>query len=118
MKKPNPMTAALTSALALLVLSGCAQQTSSRRAGLSPAQAAECRARSEDQYRAQNRADIYKSDTYATSTRDSPFSTSGLPGITSSGLGAQYGREKALNDCYNAAGTGPVDAAPVAPAAK
>lgn len=98
--------AALPSALALLALVSCAQPNGGRRAGLTAAQAAECRARSEEVYNQQNRADIYKSDIYATSTRDSPFSNTGLPGITSAGLGAQYGREKALNDCYNASGGG------------
>lgn len=89
-----------------LAVAGCGLPNGGRRAGLTAAQAQECRARSEEVYRQQNRADIYKSDTYATSTRDSPFSTSGLPGITSSGLGSQYGRERALNDCYNASASG------------
>lgn len=98
--------------LAMLLLAGCSQPSASRRAGLTPAQAAECRSRSEAVYRAQNRGEVYKSDVFATSTRDAPFATSGLPGITSSGLGAQYGREKALNDCYNASATGPTEPAP------
>ncbi len=98
--------------LALVLLAGCAQPNSGRRAGLTAAQAAECRDRSEAVYRQQNRGEIYKADTFATSTRDAPFASNGLPGITSSGLGAQYGREKALNDCYNNQATGPQAAEP------
>lgn len=91
---------------AVLAISGCAQPNGGRPVGLTAGQAAECRQRSEEIYRQQNRADIYRSDIYATSTRDSPFSTSGLPGITSQGLGQQYGREKALDACYNASAGG------------
>lgn len=104
----------LPTMLAFVTLAGCAQPNGGRRAGLTAAQAQECRARSEEVYRQQNRADIYKSDTYATSIRDSPFSTNGLPGITSSGLGSQFGRERALNDCYNAS-AGESVATPLAP---
>jgi hypothetical protein len=100
------MAALVPGGMALLLLAGCAQPSQSRRAGLTPAQAAECRSRSEAIYRQQNRGEVYKSDVYATSTRDAPFATNGLPGITSNGLGAQFGREKALNDCYNASATG------------
>lgn len=113
MTKRTPMMAAPSlrglapAGLALLMLAGCAQPNSGRRAGLTAAQAAECRSRSEAIYRQQNRGDVYKSDIYATSTRDAPFATNGLPGITSNGLGAQYGREKALNDCYNSQANGP-----------
>lgn len=98
--------------LACLLLAGCAQPNSGRRAGLTAAQAAECRSRSEAVYRQQNRGEIYKADTYATSTRDAPFASNGLPGITSNGLGAQFGREKALNECYNSQATGPQAAEP------
>ena len=103
--------AAALSLVAIVALAGCARPDGGRRAGLTATQAAECRQRSEDIYRQQNRADIYRSDTYATSTRDSPFSNAGLPGITSQGLGSQFGREKALNDCYNASGAEPASGA-------
>ncbi len=106
------MAALLTVALASGTLAGCAQPNGGRPAGLTASQASECRAHSEEVYRQQNRGDIYKADTYATSTRDSPFSTSGLPGTPSQGLGSQFGREKALNDCYNASGAGPAAPAP------
>lgn len=116
MTPPKSTLAILLPILTVATLAGCAQPNGGRRAGLTAVQAQECRTRSEEVYRQQNRADIYKSDTYATSTRDSPFSTSGLPGITSSGLGSQYGREKALNDCYNAS-AGESAATPLAPKA-
>jgi hypothetical protein len=121
MTKRTPMMAAsslkalIPAGLALLLLAGCAQPNSGRRAGLTAAQAAECRSRSEAIYRQQNRGEVYKSDIYATSTRDAPFATNGLPGITSNGLGAQFGREKALADCYNSQVNGPQPAAPQPP---
>lgn len=118
-KLAAPVLAAMVPAgLALLLLAGCAQPNSGRRAGLTAAQAAECRSRSEAIYRQQNRGEIYKSDIYATSTRDAPFATNGLPGITSNGLGAQFGREQALNDCYNSQSTGPQTAEPTLTPAK
>lgn len=112
MMAASSLAALVPAGLALLLLAGCAQPNSGRRAGLTAAQAAECRSRSEAEYRQQNRGEVYKSDIYATSTRDAPFATSGLPGITSKGLGAQFGREKALNDCYNSQATDPQAAKP------
>lgn len=112
MTPSKTIMAIVPAGLAVLLLAGCAQSNSGRRAGVTAAQAAECRNRSEAVYRAQNRGEVYKSDVFATSTRDAPFATNGLPGITSNGLGAQYGREKALNDCYNASATSPADPVP------
>ena len=111
------LTLAAVAFLPLLTLVGCGQSNGGRRAGLTAGQAQECRARSEEVYRQQNKVDIYKSDTYASSTRDSPFSTSGLPGITSAGLGSQFGRERALNDCYNASAGGVNDTTKASPTA-
>lgn len=105
--------ATILSVMTLLAASGCALPNGGRPAGVSPGQVAACRARSEQIYRQQNRADLYQGDTYATSTRDAPFGGAGLPSAGPVGLGAQFGREKALNDCYNS-GAGPSDAAPAA----
>ncbi len=106
---------AMAACLSLTVsLAACNQPNGGRLPGVTADQAAECRARSEEVYKQQNRADIYQSDIYATSTRDSPFSTNGLPGITSQGLGAQYGRERALDNCYKASAGAPAAPSPKA----
>jgi hypothetical protein len=109
------MTAPLSALLVMLTMAGCASPNGGRPAGVSAGQVAACRARSEAIYRQQNRGDQYQGDTYATSTRDAPFGGAGLPSAGPASLGAQYGREKALNDCYNL-GAGPSDNSPVTPA--
>ncbi len=99
-------------AIALLLVAGCAGSGGGRSAGASPAQVAACRQRSEDIYRQQNRGAIYTNDTYATSTRDSPFGGLASSSGGQASLGEQFGRERALNDCYNY-GTNPSDTSPV-----
>ena len=61
--------------MGLVALAGCSQQYGSRPAGLSPTQAKACDERSDAAYRQQYRGEIYRNDSYATSTRDSPFAT-------------------------------------------
>ena len=108
-------TTPIAAVMALLVLAGCTSPNGGRPAGVSAGQAAACRARSEEIYRQQNRGAIYQSDNYATSTRDAPFGGSGLVSRGPASLGEQFGREKALNDCYNL-GAGPSDTSSVTPA--
>jgi hypothetical protein len=92
-------------ALTALAYSGCATRPPPTHA--SAATAAACRQRADEVFSRQNRQDVYNSDTYVSSIRDSPFATSGLPGITSSGLGGRYARDKYLDDCLrNAADKG------------
>ena len=97
------MIRAMTRAICLLVLvvaGGCA-----RRApvgDVSAADRAECRQRADVVFDKQNRAEVYRTDTFAGETRDAPFSTTGLPGITSSGLSGQYERANLLDDCLRA----------------
>ena len=67
---------------------------------------AACRARSEASYNRQNRDLLSIRD-----TTDTPFSTSGVSGITTTGLSREYGREVALDDCLKA-GSGGGSAAP------
>lgn len=83
----------------LLAAGGCGSRSSGQQA--SAAQKAACRQRADQVYASQNRADLYNSDRYQTTTRDAPFATSGLPGITSRGLGGQYARETLISDCLN-----------------
>jgi len=44
---------------------------------------------------------VYRSDTFETSTRDSPFAASGLPGLPDRGLTSQYTRQQMVEDCLN-----------------
>ena len=71
-----------------------------------------CRARADQVYNQQNRAMLSERD-----TRDAPFATSGLPGITSAGLSSRYSRDSLLAGCTGGAqpvdnGTGPTFAGP------
>ncbi|HEY0421279.1 MAG TPA: hypothetical protein VGC80_17320 [Acetobacteraceae bacterium] len=83
-------------------------------AGASAATRAACRQRADEVYLRQNRADIYRNDYYVGSTRDAPFASTGLPGVSSDGLSSRFGREKMLDDCVSGA-AGNVGAAPDAP---
>ena len=71
----------------------------------SAADAQACRQRADEVYLKQNRAELYRSDTYATSGRDSPFSIANLPGVTSRGLSGRYERDNLVSDCLNASGS-------------
>lgn len=100
---------AVPAALAL-ALAGCAQSQAISRSHASAAAVAACRTRADTIYNQRNRGEVYKADTFATSSRDSPFATTGLPGNTSAGLGSQYQRDQFQDDCLNSTGTGAVDA--------
>lgn len=65
---------------------------------------ASCRARSEAAFNRQNRALLSTRD-----TTDTPFSTSGVSGITTRGLSREYDREVGLDNCLRDGG------APAAP---
>ena len=86
--------------LSLLFMSAC--QTATPQSRLSRADRDACRARADQVYQQQNRADLSVRD-----TRDSPFATSGLPGITSSGLSSRFARDDLIAGCSN--GAQPVD---------
>lgn len=96
--------------LPLLVLLGACQTAPQSR--VSRADRDACRARADAIYQQQHRADLSVRD-----TRDSPFATSGLPGITSAGLSSLFARDDLVADCTNGAqpidaGTGPTFAGP------
>ncbi len=65
---------------------------------------AACRQRADEVYQKQNRAELYRSDEFATSSRDAPFASTGLPGITTRGLSGEYARDVLVDDCLNASG--------------
>ena len=66
---------------------------------------ASCRARSEAAYNRQNRALLSTRD-----TTDTPFSTSGVSGITTRGLSREYDREVGLDNCLRDGGAAPAAA--------
>ena len=107
MTLPAPRLLALA-ATSLFVLAGCTQQPRSRA---TTAALQKCRVEVDRVYAAQNRVDLSTRD-----TRDTPFASNYLSGITSRGLGAQYGRENMTQSCVNEATTGS-PAVPASPAA-
>jgi len=99
-------------AASMLALAGCAQFHQSSREGVSPATRAACRARAEDTYTAQNRGDIYRADSASAAT---PFSNSGFTGSGNAGLSAQYGYQRALDDCYSTGASPAPETTPTKP---
>ena len=91
--------AALVLALALPACS--APPSGEGRARASAATIAACSKRADDVYLRQNRDEIYRADNYIGNTRDSPFSSTGLSGITSAGLSGRYARDNIQEACLN-----------------
>lgn len=107
--------AAATLAAALCLLGACVpEQQRSTPADLAALEA--CRERADEVYQKQNREDVYRSDVFATSSRDAPYAATGLPGVTSRGLSAEYQRENLVSDCLNAGATARPANAPAQPA--
>lgn len=96
--------------LAVVLLAGCAAPTGPRPTA---AQQAACRQRADEVYDRQNRADLYRSDTYAGGTRDAMFSSTGSPGGVAH-LSARYARDRMLDSCLRGA-AGNVASTPDAP---
>ena len=74
-----------------LLLAGCAGAPVSRS---DQAAVRACRSETDRVYAQQNRYLLSER-----SQRDTPFSTSGTIGVTSEGLGQQYGRDVDMEDC-------------------
>jgi hypothetical protein len=93
---------------------GACSATPSRAAHATAAERVACRAHTDDVFSRQNRNAVYRSDSYSTDLRDTPFATSGMPGLTTSGLSQQYGIENTMQDCLNGTGDAPAatEAAP------
>lgn len=90
--------------LAAGLLGGCAAPQPTRSQTVAAADLSACRARADEIYNKQNRAEVYRSDTFVSDTRDSPFSVSGLPGITSNGLSGLYQRDNMVSSCVGNSG--------------
>ncbi len=100
--------------LALAALAaGCAPPSPESHADA--AARAACKQHADAVYAMRNPDEVYRQDTYATSTRDSPFSNNGLSSVVTAGLGGQFQRDQMFGDCLNGGG-GSVGAAPDAPA--
>ena len=107
MNRPSRTAMALLCLAALPpALAGCTQSAAIARSHASAAAAVACRQRADQVYDRQNRADVYRSDTYETSTRDSPFASTGLPGVTTAGLSSRYQYAQLQDDCLNNSGSG------------
>ena len=112
----TPRLAALL--LAVTAIVGCQyfQQQEPRRAS-SAADIAACRKRADQIFEMQNRGAVYAADAYRTNDRDSPFTSNGLTGVTSQGLGAQYQRDQFEDDCLRSTNsTAPTQLQPAQPA--
>jgi hypothetical protein len=110
-----PFPAALLLALALAA--GCARHSEDQKQ-TSAAERAACDQHAEAVYQMRYPDQVYRADTNATSTRDAPFSGSGLYGLYGNStdvLVQRYQRDQLYRDCLSGGG-GTVGAAPDAPA--
>jgi hypothetical protein len=102
------MSSLLVASPLLVGLGACANFSGSSFGGsTSHASAAErsaCRAHADAVFERQNSDAMYRSDTYSTGLRDSPFGSSGLPGLTTTGLSQQFGVATTMQDCLNGTG--------------
>lgn len=78
--------------LAMLLATGC---QASRQGSADAAKRAECRARTDEIYRARNRASLL----LGTDQRSTPFASSYDAGNTSRGLGQLYGQDRTEAEC-------------------
>src|SRR4051812_23012044 len=69
----------------------------------SPATRAACRARADEVYARQNRADIYRADNFATNARNTPFAAGSVLGEPTRALSSRYAREQLEDDCLRGA---------------
>jgi len=97
--------------LAPLVLVGAVLAAACTFGGPPPSRAdlagqSACRERADQVFRRQNRDNAFRVDAYQTDTRDAPFATSGLKGVTSAGLPEQYGRDTMVDNCLRSSGVG------------
>jgi hypothetical protein len=103
----------LLAGVLLALPAACARQAPASRADTITAET--CRKRVDAILSARNPAQVYQQDRYLSSTRDSPFGTSGTVGVTSRGLASEYERQRMIDDCIKGQGSiGPTPAAPPA----
>ncbi len=84
----------LTVLASVLLAAGCAPWATTPHSQASAATAAACRSRTDQVYAQQNRYLLSERD-----TRDTPFSSQGLPGITSAGLSQRFDRDAMYDSC-------------------
>ncbi|MBN8892017.1 MAG: hypothetical protein BGP12_17030 [Rhodospirillales bacterium 70-18] len=101
---------ALLAPFAPLAVAGCAAPLSHGDS----ARLAACRARAEEVYSVQNRADVYRDDAYASSVRDTPYAGASGFAATSGALSGRYQREQMVDRCMRGA-AGNVGSTPDAP---
>ncbi len=82
---------------AALLAAGCQMP---RETPADAAKVADCRARTDEVYRVQDRA----ANLLATDQRDTPFTTSYDPGNVSRGLGHLFGQDRMQADCLRGVG--------------
>ena len=111
----NTLLTASLLAAALLTACGTPAQRS-RSQTVAAADLTACRARADEIYNKQNRAEVYRGDTFVSGTRDAPYSTSGLPGITSNGLSGLYQHDNLVSSCVNSGSNSGGGADPSGPA--
>ena len=95
MPRPLPLFVPLV----LVAIAGCAGPASQSPTRASAAATATCRASTEASFNRQNRYLLSERN-----TTDSPFSTSGIPGITTRGLTQRYQYDTQLASCLAASG--------------
>ncbi len=83
----------------VLATGACAFQTGPARPRAEVAAVSACRVRADEVFERQNCDHVYRSDAYQTDTRDAPFATSGMRGVTTAGLSQQFGRDNTLDEC-------------------
>jgi len=106
---------AFTLAVPALALAAAACVRAEPQSHASAVERAACRQRADQVYTMQNRDEIYRTDTFATSTRDAPFAAGGLPDVPTRGLSGSYSHDQMIEDCLNSS-AGNVGATPAAPA--
>lgn len=98
--------------LVALALAGCAWGGGPQQRADEITQA-ECNRRADQIYGMRHPEQIYAQDTFTSSLRDAPLSTSGSPSNPTEGLSSQYERAQIVEDCIR--GNGPVGPTPAAP---
>lgn len=88
-----------TLAIVGVAASGCSLGSPGPQARATQAEIGACRSRADEVYLKQNRDEIYRADTFASTTRDAPFAGAGIAGTASSGLSGQYARDQLYTDC-------------------
>jgi hypothetical protein len=83
----------------LACLSACSAPLPPERQTAASKTAAACRSRADEIFLKQNRALLSER-----TQRDNPFASTGSPGITTEGLGQQYGRDVMIADCIRSTG--------------